>query len=79
MIGDRTFLILKGPCLLGASLIDGRSRCKFRPSNQTISPILKVRSKVLFWAHFFWAFDRESLRFFSGPFPISKAQSYGRD
>ena len=36
-MGDKTFLTLKGPCLLGLSLINGQSRCRFRPSNQTVT------------------------------------------
>ena len=55
MIGDKTFLTLKGLCLFGLNLIDGRSRCRFHPSNQTLSPILNVRSRVFLWLHFFWA------------------------
>src|ERR1700744_6374659 len=67
-MGDRTFPTLKGPCLLGASLVDGQSIHKLHPSNHTWSPILYLCSGSFPLVHFFCAlimsFCVSSLAFF---------------
>src|SRR6202012_1001192 len=54
-MGDKTFPILNGPYLFGASLIDGRSIRKLRPSSHTRSPVLYLCSGSFPFVHFFCA------------------------
>src|ERR1700744_6485863 len=55
-MGDKTFPILNGPYLFGASFIDGRSIRKLRPSSHAWSPIFYLCSCSFPFVHFFCAF-----------------------